>query len=80
MGISSDMGVIALVLAGVFAYVAFLLWTPKKVLSEKPNRFFSFLIGFLCSISLSVIFLLGCVLGGILFMWLGSYLQRKGRI
>lgn len=30
MGISSDMGVIALVLAGVFAYVAFLLWTPKK--------------------------------------------------
>lgn len=72
MGISSDMGVIALVLAGVFAYVTFLLWTPKKVLSEKPNRFFSFLIGFLCSISLSVIFLLGCVLGGILFMWLGS--------
>ena len=54
MGISSDMGVIALVLAGVFAYVAFLLWTPKKVLSEKPNRFFSFLIGFLCSISLSL--------------------------
>lgn len=42
MGISSDMGVIALVLAGVFAYVAFLLWTPKKVLSEKPNRFFVF--------------------------------------
>ena len=64
MGISSDMGVIALVLAGVFAYVAFLLWTPKKVLSEKPNRFFSFLIGFALAFLLYYVHLIGVTIGG----------------
>lgn len=63
---------VALLLAGSCMYIAFLLWTPKVKRNTFSNRFIGFLIGFMLSILLGFVFLLGCVLGGTLFMWFGS--------
>lgn len=72
MDVSSDLAIIAILLAGICMYIAFLLWTPKAKRNNPSNRFTGFLIGFMLSILLGFVFFLGCVLGGILFMWLGS--------
>ena len=72
MDVSSDFAIIAILLAGICMYIAFLLWTPKVKRNTFSNRFIGFLIGFMLSILLGFVFLLGCVLGGTLFMWFGS--------
>ena len=55
---------VALLLAGICAYGAFLLWTPKKSSNKKPNRIVSFFIGFALAFLLYYVHLIGVTIGG----------------
>ena len=66
MDISSDLAVIALLLAGLLAYVAFHLWTPQKKL-EPTNKLIGFLLSSIFSILLGFVYLLGFTLSGTVF-------------
>lgn len=66
MDISSDLAVIALLLAGLLAYIAFQLWTPQKRF-EPTNKLISFLLSLIFSILLGFVYLLGFTLSGTVF-------------
>lgn len=55
---------VALLLASICAYGAFLLWTPKKSSNKKPNQIVSFFIGFVLAFLLYYVHLIGVTIGG----------------
>ena len=70
MDTSFDFAIIALLLISLLAYIAFCLWKPKHR-TRRLNKPLSFLLGLICSILLSFVYLLGFILGGIAFMMFG---------
>lgn len=65
MGVSTNF-VLILFLAVLFAYISFCLWKPLKK-SEPSNKLVCFLLGFIFSIFLGLVYLLGFTLGGTAF-------------
>ena len=70
MSLETSYYVIFLLLAAIFAYLSFLLWTPQKNINRSPNRIKAVLVGILFSVILYFIHLLGCILVSIVFTFI----------